>query len=106
LDCIFYNSQLNFNNASTTRFDNTRNLALILLQLINEEIIELDCNSASDKRPYITGIIKSLSTSVLYCDLNNSQIISNNASTAGFDDTRNIALNRRSLAVLETRVAL
>jgi hypothetical protein len=40
----------------------------------------------------VTGIVKSRSTSLLESDLNNSQILFNNASTAGFDNNRNIAL--------------
>jgi hypothetical protein len=38
------------------------------------------------------GIIKSRSTPLLDRDLNNRQIIFNNESTAGFDNTRKMAL--------------
>jgi hypothetical protein len=37
------------------------------------------------------------SSLLLDCDLNNGQIMFNNASTAGFDNTRNIALNHALL---------
>jgi hypothetical protein len=41
----------------------------------------------------ITGIVKSRTTSILDCDFNIGQIIFINASTVGFDNTRNIALS-------------
>jgi hypothetical protein len=41
------------------------------------------------------GIIKSRSTPLLDRDLNNRQIIFNNGSTAGFDNTRNMALTEK-----------
>jgi hypothetical protein len=47
----------------------------------------------------ITGILKSHDcTSLLDYDFNNSQIIFNKASTAGFDNACNVALNYQSQA--------
>jgi hypothetical protein len=42
----------------------------------------------------ITGIVKSRSISLLNSNFRNSQIIFNNASTAGFNNTHNIALSQ------------
>jgi hypothetical protein len=50
------------------------------------------------------GIIKSHSSSLLDCDLNTSQIIFNNASTVGFDNTHNMGFSATLLVLSNSAV--
>jgi hypothetical protein len=57
------------------------------------ELFEKDANKREPiSFKVTTGMVESRSTSLLDCDFNNSQLIYNNACTAGFDHTHNMAL--------------